>query len=231
MDPNSGAGRNLARQMMNPGTSTYVREDEAAQLKKDRPFPPKARRLALIFMAITVVLTSLPLVLEASGVAVRIGPWLSLLITLPCTLLAMGFLGFLRDGMTANLISGAALLFAFTMGYALEFEPGDEQRALLFRAVAPTVGAVVLAWFWLSLKTSLRDIHYMVAEGQSLQDIMLRYQQANVIRKAGGKPAMTPDGQVVDANELMAKPGYRPAKGSSEEATQTKKKRKKPKVR
>lgn len=214
------------------GGSTYVRQDEAAQLKKDKPFPPKARRLGIIITVALLALSALPAVLEASGVSVRIGPWLSLLITLPITLLAMGFMGFLRDGIAVNVISGAAVLFAMTMGYALEFDPGNEERALFLRAACPAITIAILVFFWLGLRTGLRDLHYMVAEGQSMQDIMLRYQQANIIRKKGGKPAMLPDGKVVDANEVIGRPGFRtPPKEKQAGAKTEKKKRKKPRVR
>lgn len=214
------------------GGSTYVREDEAELLKQDKPFPPKARRLAIIFSASLMLLALLPVVLEGAGVSVRIGPWLSLLITLPITLVAMAFMGFLRDGVAGNIISGTAVLFAMTMGYALEFEPGDEQRALFMRLACPVTAVAILGFFWLNLKSNLRDMHFWVAEGQSMQDIMLRYQQANLIRKKGGKPALLPDGSVVDANEVVGRPGFRTPPKEQQAGTQTKKKkRKKPKLR
>jgi hypothetical protein len=97
------------------------------------------------------------------------------------------------------------------------------------RSAAPVLVGVLLAFFWLSLRTHLRDLHYMVAEGQSLQDIMLRMQQAKVIQKAGGKPALDEKGKVVDANEMMPKRGFR-QKPKKKDPTE-KKKRKKPRVR
>jgi hypothetical protein len=158
--------------------------------------------------------------------------WLSFLITLPITLFAIGMMGFLRDGMAVNLVSGTAVFFAMTMGYALEFDPGDEQRALFLRAACPVVTAVIAGYFWISLRTNLRDIHYLIAEGQSMQDIMLRYQQANIIRKKGGTPALMPDGKVVDAKEVQGRPGFRtPPKQAQAGAATEKKKRKKPKLR
>lgn len=215
------------------GGSTFVREDEAKTAKSSKPFPPKAKRLAIIFSVVLMLLALLPVVIEAAGEPVHIGPWLSLLITLPITLVAMGFMGFLRDGMANNIISGAAVLFAMTMGYALEFDPTNESRALMLRAACPVISAAILGFFWLGLRTQLRDIHYMVAEGQSMQDIMLRYQQANLIRKKGGKPAMLPDGTVVDANEVVGRPGFRtpPKEEQAGSQTKAKKKRQKPKLR
>lgn len=215
------------------GGSTFVREDEAKVAKSSKPFPPKAKRLAIIFSVVLMLLALLPVVIEAAGEPVRIGPWLSLLITLPITLVAMGFMGFLRDGIANNIISGAAVLFAMTMGYALEFDPTNESRALMLRTACPVISAAILGFFWLGLRTQLRDIHYMVAEGQSMQDIMLRYQQANLIRKKGGKPAMMPDGTVVDANEVVGRPGFRtpPKEEQAGSQTKTKKKRQKPKLR
>ncbi len=214
------------------GGSTFVREDEAALSKASKPFPPKARRLGIIISVVLLALAALPVVLEGMGISVRIGPWLSMLITLPITLIAMGFMGFLRDGIAVNVISGAAVLFAMTMGYALEFEPGNEERALFLRAACPAITVAILTFFWLGLRTSLRDLHYMIAEGQSMQDIMLRYQQANLIRKKGGKPAMLPDGKVVDANEVVGRPGFRtPPKEKQAGSKTEKKKRKKPKLR
>ena len=231
MDPNSGAARKLARQMQK-GTATHAPQDELKRLKKDRPFPPKARRLALIFIGVLMALAILPLGLEAGGVKVEIGIWLGLLVTLPITLFAMVMMGFLRDGMVVNLVSGAAVLFAMTVGYALKFDPGDEQRALFLRAACPVVTGAILGFFWISLRTNLRDIHYMIAEGQSLQDIMLRYQQASIIRKKGGTPALTPEGKVVDAKEATGRPGFRtPPKQAQASGATVKKKRKKPKVR
>jgi hypothetical protein len=214
------------------GGSTYVREGEAETLKSAKPFPPKARRLAIIFSVILMALAALPVIIEAAGEPVRIGPWLGLLITLPVTLFAMVMMVFLRDGMAGNLVSGTAVLFAMTMGYSLEFDPGNEQRALFIRAACPVVTAAILGFFWLNLKVNLRDIHFMIAEGQSMQDIMLRYQQASIIRKKGGKPALMPDGTVVDANEVVGKPGFRTPPKEQQAAAQTKKKkRKKPRLR
>lgn len=216
------------------GTSTYVPQDEIKRAKSERPFPPKARRLGIIFSASLMALALLPVVIEASGVMVQIGPWLSMLITIPITLFAMVMMGFLREGMWTNMVSGAAVLFAMTMGYALEFDIAnyDVNRVILLRSVCPAVCAVVIVFFWLSIRTSLRDLHYLIAEGQSMQDIMLRAQQANIIRKKGGKPALMPDGTVVDANEVVGRPGFRtPAKEAQAGAATAKKKRKKPKVR
>jgi hypothetical protein len=93
------------------------------------------------------------------------------------------------------------------------------------------IAGAMLVFFWLSLRTHLRELHYMIAQGESLQDIMTRMQQANVIKKAGGEPVLNEKGQVVDKNELMPKKGFRPKKGKTAAATATKKKRKKPKVR
>src|SRR5262245_2066735 len=100
---------------MQKGTSTFVPQDEAKRVKADKPFPPKARGLAIIFSVALMALAILPVALEAGGVAVRIGPWLSLLITLPVALFSMAMMGFLRDGLTANMISGAAVLLAMVM--------------------------------------------------------------------------------------------------------------------
>lgn len=215
------------------GGSTLVREDEAETVKSAKPFPPKAKRLAIIYSIVLILLALLPVIIEAAGEPVRIGPWLGLLITLPITLFAMIMMVFLRDGMAGNLISGTAVLFAMTLGYTLEFDPGNEQRALFIRAACPLVCAAILGFFWLNLKANLRDIHFMVAEGQSMQDIMLRYQQANLIRKKGGKPALMPDGSVVDANEVVGRPGFRtpPKEQQAGTQTKTKKKRKKPRLR
>ena len=233
MDPYSGGGRK-ARQLAPQRQATYVRKDEAKEVKKQKPFPPKARRFFMIFAVVLMLLGTLPLALEASGTAVEIGPWLSLAITLPITLGAMICMAFLRDGLVGNLVSGAVVIFGVTMGYALEFELGDEQRAMMMRAAGPVVLLVMLAFFWRSLKTNLRDMHYMIAEGQSMQDIMTRYQQASVIKKSGGAPALDEKGNVIDANELMPKKGFRPKKGATAgKATKVSKgkKRKKPKVR
>lgn len=230
MDPNSGAARKALRGVTQGG-STFVREDEAAKLKADRPFPPKAKRLALIFSASLLAVVALPAILELAGVQVHIGPWLSLLITVPVTLIAMAFMAFLRDGMWPNIISGSVTLFCLSVAYATEFDPGDEQRAMLIRTAGVVVCAAMLAFFMKSLKTSLRDLHYMIAEGESMQDIMLRYQQASVIKKAGGKPAMTEDGKVVDANELMPKKGFRQKPQKTKKQQGEKSKRTKPKVR
>jgi hypothetical protein len=174
---------------------------------------------------------ALPAILEGSGETVEMGPWLSLLVTLPTTLAVIAMMGFLRDGLTANLVSAAAILFALTVGYATTFDPGEEQRALLVRTASPVLCAAVLAFFWMSLRTHLRDIHYLIDKGESLQDIMMRYQQANVIRKAGGKPAMTEEGKVVDANEIMGRKGFRQKPQKSARQQGEKKMRKKPKVR
>jgi hypothetical protein len=232
VDPNSGAARKAAQQMMQ-SSATYSRKDEARKLKSEKPFPPKARRLAIIFSVALMALISLPAILEASGVIVNIGPWLTLLISIPLTMVAMMLMGFLRDGLTVNIISGIIVLFAAQVGYGTRFEPQDIEagRALLVRCAAPAVVGVMLVYFWISLKTHLRDIHYQIAEGESMQDIMTRLQQAQVIKKAGGEPVLNEKGQVVDKNDLMPRKGFRPKKGSTAAATKTKKKRKKPKVR
>ncbi len=221
----------MARQFTK-GSETFQRTDEKGK-RIARPIPRKAKRTATIFTVITMALAALPVILEASGVFVDIGPWLSLLITIPVALMAIMFMGFLRDGLTANLISGAIILFAFSVGYATTFEPAefDSGRSLMVRAAAPVVCAAVLGFFWLSLRTHLRDLHYWIDQGQSLQDIMMRYQQANVIRKAGGKPAMTEDGKVVDATEVTGRPGFRQKPQKTAKQQGEKKKRKKPKVR
>lgn len=214
-------------------SDTFSREDEAKRLKAGKPFPPKAKRLAIIFTAALMGLISLPAILEASGAIVNIGPWLTLLISLPITAVAMAFMGFLRDGLVANIISGVIVLFAAQVGYGTTFEPEEIEagRALLVRCAAPAICGAMLVFFWISLKTNLRDLHYMIAEGESMQDIMTRMQQANVIKKAGGEPVLNEKGQVVDKNELMPRKGFRPKKGGTASATKAKKKRKKPKVR
>jgi hypothetical protein len=233
VDPHSGAGRKMARQMTQ-STSTYARKDEQGK-RIARPIPPKAKRLAVIFTVVILAIAGLPVLLELLNVDVRIGPWLSLLITLPATLVAMIFMGLLRDGMVANIISGLIVVLALTVGYGWIIDPYEGQtmdeatRALLTRAGALGVIGVLLVHFWFSLRTRLRDLHYMIADGQSFQDIMLRMQQARVIQKSGGKPALDEKGKVVDANQLMPRPGFR-QKPKKKDPTE-KKKRKKPKVR
>ena len=231
MDPNSGAARKAAKQMMQ-ATETFSRKDEAKRLKSEKPFPPKARRMAIIYGAILMFLISLPAIIEAAGEPVNIGPWLTLLISIPIAGFAMIMMGFLRDGIYANIISGVIVLFAAQIGYGTTFEPQDidSGRALLVRSAAPAIALVMLAYFAISLKTHLRDLHYMIAEGESMQDIMTRMQQANVIKKAGGEPVLNERGQVVDKNDLIPRKGFRPKKGGTK-ATAEKKKRKKPKVR
>ena len=214
-------------------SGTFTREDEAKRARAGKPFPPKAKRFALIFMVALLGVIALPAILEVSGVIVNIGPWLTLLISLPITALAMACMGFLRDGLVANIISGVIVLFAAQVGYGTTFEPEEIEagRALLVRSAAPVICGAMLVFFWISLKSHLRDIHYMIAEGESMQDIMTRMQQAQVIKKAGGEPVLNEKGQVVDKNELMPKKGFRPKKSKTASATKAKKKRKKPKVR
>ncbi|MBZ0137586.1 MAG: hypothetical protein K8I27_14565 [Planctomycetes bacterium] len=214
-------------------SGTFARGDETRSLKAGKPFPPKAKRLAIIFSVALMALVSLPVILEAAGVIVNIGPWLTLLISLPIAGVAMVFMGFLRDGLTANIISGVIVLFAAQVAYGTTFEPDEIEagRALLVRSAGPVITLAMLAFFWISLKTHLRDLHYMIAEGESLQDIMTRMQQAQVIKKAGGEPVLNERGQVVDKNELIPKKGFRPKKSNTAGATAGKKKRKKPKVR
>ena len=232
MDPNFGAGRKAAQQMMQ-STSTFTREDEAKSLRAGKPFPPKAKRFAIIFSAILMALVSLPVVLEASGVIMNIGLWLALVISLPLGLVTIGMIGFLRDGLWPNVISGVIITFAAHIGYGMTFTPEEIEtgRALLIRAAAPVLTAVVLVYFGISLKTHLRELHYMIAEGESMQDIMTRLQQAQVIKKAGGEPVLNEKGQVVDKQEIIPRKGFRPKKTKTSAATGTKKKRKKPKVR
>jgi len=221
----------MARQLTQR-TSTYERKDADGK-RISRPIPPKAKRLAVIFTIYLAALAGLPVVLELMDVDVRLGQWLSLLITLPGTLVAMIFMGLLRDGMIVNIVSGVIVVLALQVGYGWEFFPSAEYdyavRALITRAGAFAVVAVILVFFWLQLRTHLRDFHYMIAEGQSFQDIMLRMQQARVIQKAGGKPALDEKGRVVDAKEMMPRPGFR-QKPKKKDPTE-KKKRKKPKVR
>lgn len=212
-------------------SSTFKREGEAEALNANKPFPPKAKRLAIIFSVILLALVGLPLMLEASGTPVRIGPWLSMLITLPIALFAMVMMGFLRNGMALNIVSGAGVVFAATLAYGLEFEPGQEARALLFRGTGLAVVVVLLGFFWLTLKKNLRDLHYMIAEGESMQEIMHRAQQANIIRKAGGEPVMDDKGNVVDKRELVPQAGFRQKRKKTARQQGQKKKRKKPKVR
>lgn len=217
---------------MMQSSETFSRKDEAKRLKSEKPFPPKAKRMAIIFSVILMGLMLLPVIIEASGEPVQIGPWLTLLISIPMTGFAMVMMGFLRDGIYANIISGVIVLFAVHVGYGTTFEPQDIEsgRALLVRSAAPVITLVMLAYFGISLRTHLRDLHYMIAEGESMQDIMTRMQQANVIKKAGGEPVLNERGQVVDKNDLIPRKGFRPKKGATK-ATAEKKKRKKPKVR
>ena len=214
-------------------SDTFSRKDRAKSIKDGKPFPPKAKRLAIIFSIALMALIALPAILEASGVIVNIGPWLTLLISLPIAGVAMVFMGFLRDGLVANIISGVIVLFAAQVGYGTTFEPEEIEagRALLVRSAAPVICGAMLLFFWISLKTHLRDLHYMIAEGESMQDIMTRMQQASVIKKSGGEPVLNEKGQVVDKNELIPKKGFRPKKTNTAAATKAKKKRKKPKVR
>ena len=198
--------------------------------REDRPFPPKAKKLALIFVISMTLLGALPLILEVSGVQVAIGWWLALLITLPLTLYSMVMMGLLREGVSANLVSGVAVAAGVHIAFGAEFEPGNLQDAYAWRGAGFGVLFVVLVFFLKTLKSNLRELHYMVAEGQSMQDIMLRAQQANVIKKAGGNPAMNDKGEVIDANDYQPKPGMRQKKRRTN-ATGGKKKRKKPKVR
>ncbi len=227
MDPNSGAGRKMARQMMQPQAG--IDKEAAAQARAERPFPPKAKKLATIFVVSMSLIGFLPLGLELAGVQVPIGWWLSLLITLPLTLYSMIMMGLLSEGMTANLVSGVAVAIAIHIAFGAEFEPGNFEDAYLWRGAGFAVLAVVLVFFAKSLKGSLRELHYMVAEGQSMQDIMTRAQQANVIQKAGGTPAMNDKGEVIDANDYQPKPGMRQKKRRAN-ATGSKT-RKKPKLR
>ncbi|MCA8915464.1 MAG: hypothetical protein KDB90_08625 [Planctomycetes bacterium] len=232
MDPNSGAARKAAQQMMQ-ASATYSRKDEAAKLKSEKPFPPKARRMAIIFSVLLMGLVGLPAILELSGVIVNIGQWLTLLISIPIMMVAMLVMGFLRDGLTVNVISGVIVLFAAQLAYGTNFDPDEIEagRALLVRSAGPVITLVMLVYFWIGLKTHLRDLHYMIAEGESMQDIMTRMQQAQVIKKAGGEPVLNEKGQVVDKNDIIPRKGFRPKKGGTAAATKTKKKRKKPKVR
>jgi hypothetical protein len=232
VDPNFGAGRKQARQMMQ-STETFAREDEARNLRAGKPFPPKAKRLAIIFGVILIALMTLPVALEAGGVIVNIGPWLTLLIRIPVAAFAMVFMGFLSDGLTANLISVAIVLFAAQVGFGTTFDPDEIEagRAILVRAAAPVITLVMLAYFGISLKSHLRELHYMIAEGESMQDIMTRMQQAQLIKKSGGEPVLNEKGQVVDKQDFLPRKGFRPKKAKTSEATKGTKKRKKPKVR
>lgn len=218
---------------MMQSTETFARKDEAKLLRAEKPFPPKAKRLARIFAAILMALVSLPVVLELAGVIVNIGPWLTLLISIPIAMFAMVFMGFLRDGLAANLISVAIVLFAAQVGYGTTFDPDEIEsgRALLVRAAAPVITLVMLLYFGISLKSHLRELHYMIAEGESMQDIMTRMQQAQLIKKAGGEPVLNQEGQVIDKQEIMPRKGFRPKKTKTSAATKGTKKRRKPKVR
>lgn len=211
-------------------SATYVREDEVTQEKQSRPFPPQARKLFWYgYVPVLGAVCALPAILEASGTQLHIGPWLALLITLPCTVLSMFFVGFMREGMIGNFVYAAAVLFILTMGYSLDFgaAPDAMERGLLWRSASPVMAAVMVFFLWRDLQRNLREWHYRVAAGESWQDIMAQMQQANVIQKAGGKPALDADGNVVDVNEIVGRPGFRqkPQKKKGEG------KRKKPKLR
>lgn len=213
--------------MMQPQAG--IDKEAAEKARADRPFPPKAKKLAKIFVISMSLIGFLPLGLELAGVQVSIGWWLSLLITLPLTLYSMVMMGLLREGMTANLVSGVAVAIAIHISFGAKFEPGNLEDAYLWRGAGFAVLAVVLIFFAKTLKTNLRELHYMVAEGQSMQDIMTRAQQANIIKKAGGNPAMNDKGEVIDADDFQPKPGMRQKKRRTN-ATGSKK-RKKPKLR
>lgn len=209
-------------------SSTFVREDEAAAEKKARPFPAQARKLYwFAYAPVLMLICALPVALEAGGVQVALGPWLALLITIPCTILSMFYVGFMREGMIGNFVYAAAVLFILTMGYSLEFGPENYERAVLWRAASPLMGGIMLFFLWRDLQHNLREWHYRVASGESWQDIMAQMQQANVIQKAGGKPALDQEGNVVDVNEIVGRPGFRqkPQKKKGEG------KRQKPKLR
>lgn len=209
-------------------SATYVREDEVVKEKASRPFPPQARKLYWFAYAPSLLLVcALPLALEASGVQVHLGPWLALLITIPCTVLSMFFVGFMREGMIGNFVYAAAVLFTLTMGYSLEFPVDAVERAILWRASSPVIGAVMLFFLWVDLQKTLREWHYRVASGESWQDIMAQMQQASVIEKAGGKPALDEEGNVIDAEEVIGRPGFR-QKPQKKKGSGT---RKKPKLR
>jgi hypothetical protein len=210
-------------------SATFVREDELQKEKAVRPFPPQARKLYWFAYAPALLLIcALPVALEAGGVQVHIGPWLALLITVPCTIVSMFYVGFMREGMIGNFVYAAAVLFILTMGYALDFGPSEPiERAILWRSSAPIMGAIMLFFLWRDLQSNLREWHYRVASGESWQDIMAQMQQANVIQKAGGKPALDEKGNVVDAVEVMGRPGFR----QKPQKTKGEGKRKKPKLR
>ncbi len=229
VNPYSGSAQNAAKGALK-GTSTYVRQDEAQARKQGRPFPPKARNLFMyVFAPLVLGATSLPFVLEAAGVRVGIGPWLALLISIPGTVAAMFGISFLREGFRGNLVFASIILFALQLGYAVEFGPEDAQRALLIRAAPAVVAAVMLIFMWRDLKVNLREWHYRIAAGESWQDILTQYQQASVIKKAGGKPALDAEGNVIDAEEMMPRPGFRQKKKKREPTA--KKKRQKPRLR
>ncbi|MCC6573133.1 MAG: hypothetical protein IT462_05015 [Planctomycetes bacterium] len=229
MNPYSGGAQNAAKGALK-GTSTFVREDELSARKAARPFPPKARKMYW-FMFVPLVLfgAGLPLILEATGVGVHVGPWLALTISIPGTILAMFAVSFLREGFKGNLVFSSVILFVLQLAYALEFGPEDTQRALMMRVAPLVVAAILIFFMWIDLKKNLREWHYRIASGESWQDILTQYQQASVIRKAGGKPALDAEGNVVDAEEMMPRPGFR-QKPKKRDPTQ-KKKRQKPRLR
>jgi len=209
-------------------SATFVREDELQKEKAQRPFPPQARKFYwFIYTPTLLIVAGLPLLLELLGVHVAIGPWLGLLITIPVTVVAMFAVGFLREGMIGNIAYAMVTLFSMTLAYSLEFPPDQTDQAILWRAAAPVIAFIVTFFLWKDLKRNLREWHYRVAAGESWQDILAQMQQANVIQKAGGKPALTENGEVVDAEDLMPRPGFRqkPQKKKGEG------KRKKPKLR
>ncbi|MBX3461230.1 MAG: hypothetical protein KF696_14895 [Planctomycetes bacterium] len=216
---------------MTKASATFERDEEGR--REPKPIPRKAKRTAMIFSVLLMAVACLPSILEISSVFVNIGPWLTLPIAIPMMLVAFMFMAFLRDDLTANLISTAAIVFAMFVSYGTTFSPEefDSYRSLAVRSAGPAVCAAVLVFFWLGLRTKLRDLHYLIDQGESMQDIMLRYKQASVIQKAGGKPALTEDGKVVDATEITGRPGFRQKPQKSAAQKGEKKKRKKPKVR
>ncbi len=209
-------------------SATFVREDELAQEKVARPFPPQTKKFYWMgYVPSLMLITALPVLLELMSVHVAIGPWLALLINIPVTIASMFAIGFLREGMIGNLVYAAATMFALTLGYSTEFPPEAIEQAIIWRSAAPTLAIVLVFFLWKDLQRNLREWHYRVAGGESWQDIMAQMQQASVIRKAGGKPALDESGKVVDVEEMMPRPGFRqkPQKSKGEG------KRKKPKLR